>query len=434
MNINHYNPQDTQMPISLSPHYLNVIKLTVPLEKTLCVGQVMEAPYLITATPLTHILEVRMETWIESNLEPPEVVVTMLLPNEISRLLRLISQAFMTSLPSIPVSMEYRIPNLAPDTLPISCMIWSVQGAGSRSFVVALKELVSVNQPNVLTLVETHMGGEQALKIASILGYSGHTRVDAQGFRGGIWVYWKPELVSVEPILKHNQHITMDITRVFGQPWYFTAVYASPDPAKRKDLWSELKDFDSTHNKPWLIAGDFNDTRAAWERSSSCPETSRRSARFNDWGEDMDLLEVEFAGACHTWARGLTPETRVSARLDRALCNSEWGLRFEHAKVKHLPAIASDHSPLFISPNGFTPLHSINRPFRFKAVWLTHENFQEFIHAKWKNNVPIADSLATLADDLQCWNRDVFRNIFRQKQSLLARIAGVQKALSTNHH
>lgn len=100
----------------------------------------------------------------------------------------------------------------------------------------------------------------------------------------------------------------------------------------------------------------------------------------------MDLLELEFSGASHTWARGLTPETRQSGRLDRALCNSSWGLRFENAKVKHSPAFQSDHCPIFISPNRFVPLQAINRPFRFQASWLTHENFQEFVGEKWNSH------------------------------------------------
>ncbi|XP_021764430.1 uncharacterized protein LOC110729037 [Chenopodium quinoa] len=161
-------------------------------------------------------------------------------------------------------------------------MIWNVQGAGNSNFVSALKEAVRLNKPNVLTLVETHMGGEQASRIANILGYNGHERVDAMGFSGGIWVYWKPEIVTINPILKHRQHITMEITRVGATPWYFSAIYASPDPIKRRELWDELKSFASTHNKPWLIAGDFNDTRFPSERNKSCHETNRRSALFNN--------------------------------------------------------------------------------------------------------------------------------------------------------
>ena len=58
--------------------------------------------------------------------------------------------------------MEDTIPNLNHNSLPISC------------------------KPNVLALVETHIGGQQAQNIPTILNYGGHTKVDAQGFSGGI--------------------------------------------------------------------------------------------------------------------------------------------------------------------------------------------------------------------------------------------------------
>lgn len=47
------------------------------------------------------------------------------------------------------------------------------------------------------------------------------------------------------------------------------------------------------------------------------------AARFNEWVEDMGLLEVEFSGASDTWSRGKSIETWQSARLNRALCNGE---------------------------------------------------------------------------------------------------------------
>lgn len=205
----------------------------------------------------------------------------------------------------------------------------------------------------------------------------------------------------------------MDMKHVEVEPWYFIAIYASPDPNKRSDLWRELKDFAATHNKPWLLAGDFNDTRFAWERITNCAETSRRCNRFNEWVEDMGLLEVEFSGASHTWSRGNSAETWKIARLDRALCNSEWSLRFANAATKVLPAIQSDHSPILISPNGFTPIESINEPFRFEAAWLTHKKFNEFVSEKWDKQAPLVPQLKSFFANLQEWNQIVFHNIFR---------------------
>ncbi|KAL2926870.1 GTP-binding protein TypA/BipA-like protein [Bienertia sinuspersici] len=177
--------------------------------------------------------------------------------------------------------------------------------------------------------------------------------------------------------------------------------------------------------------GDFNDTRFTWERNSASDETNRRSARFNEWVESMEL---EFSGASHTWARGNSIETRRSARLDRALCNGEWALKFENAKVKHLPAVQSDHCPIIISPNGFAPLEYVNRPFRFQPDWMTHDHFDGFVNANWDSKEPFFPMLQNLASKLQRWNKEHFHNIFREKRRLIARIEGIQRALVSQRH
>lgn len=231
----------------------------------------------------------------------PELIVTLKLPNEVKQALRAFADAFKAKFPHSTGLMN-SAHNINVDSYPITCMVWNVQGAGSREFMNVLREIVRTNKPVVLTLVETHMGGEHAQRIATVLGYEGHTRVDAQGFSGGIWVYWKTALVTIDPIAQSGQYITMEITKTGERPWYFSAIYASPDPSNRHELWRELSDFARNNDKPWLLAGDFNDTRYGWERSSACADTIRRSERFNHWVESSQLLEVEFAGSAHTWS------------------------------------------------------------------------------------------------------------------------------------
>ncbi|KAK9689271.1 hypothetical protein RND81_09G048000 [Saponaria officinalis] len=167
------------------------------------------------------------------------------------------------------------------------------------------------------------MGGDHAIKIGKILGYNGQSRVDAVGFSGGIWLYWRLELVNVTPVTHHSQYITIEVARLGETPWLFSAVYASPNPSNRVALWSELERFARNNNHPWLVAGDFNETRSLAERHGGDQNMARRCDIFNNWIENCELIELEFSGPSHTWARGNSEETRRSARLDRALCNSE---------------------------------------------------------------------------------------------------------------
>ncbi|KAK9671139.1 hypothetical protein RND81_12G009000 [Saponaria officinalis] len=193
---------------------------------------------------------------------------------------------------------------------------------------------------------------------------------------------------------------------------------------------TELESFARSNNRPWMLAGDFNETRSINERHGGDQNMARRCDRFNNWIENCELIELAITGSLHTWARGNSVETRQSARLDRALCNANWGTMFEEAMVKHLPAIASDHCPLLISPNGFAPLNSINRPFRFQACWMTHENFKEFVDTSWPSNGIFPTRHEELSRRLKEWNDHTFGNIFRQKRNLIARISGCQRELS----
>ncbi|KAL2945366.1 Cyanidin 3-O-glucoside 5-O-glucosyltransferase [Bienertia sinuspersici] len=114
--------------------------------------------------------------------------------------------------------MSNRLPNLAVNSCHISFLVWNVQGAGSNAFLSALKELIRVNKPSVVALVETHMGGERAQYIATKIGFDGHLRVDATGFSGGIWLYWKMDAVTVSLVEQSNQYLTIDISRQGEDP------------------------------------------------------------------------------------------------------------------------------------------------------------------------------------------------------------------------
>ncbi|XP_074277180.1 uncharacterized protein LOC141600825 [Silene latifolia] len=274
------------------------------------------------------------------------------------------------------------------------------------------------------------MGGDHAIRLRNIIGYDENARVNTTGFSGGIWLFWKTDIVSVTPIIEHQKFLTVEIARLGELPWFFSAVYASPDPTNRRELWTEFENFARNNNHPWMLARDFNETRTMEERHGGDQNMARRCDKFNNWIENCELIKLAFTGSSYTWARGNSIETRQSARLDRALCNSNWSTKFEDAIVRHLPAFQSNHCPLLISPNGFAPTHSINRPFRFQACWMKHENFTEFVEENWPKDGLFPTRLHQLSTKLQDWNNHTFGNIFRKKNELMARIGGCQRELS----
>lgn len=92
------------------------------------------------------------------------------------------------------------------------------------------------------------------------------------------------------------------------------------------------------------------------------------------------------------------------------------------------------HCPLLISSNGFAPLQSVNRPFRFQVAWLSQEKFSDLITEKWNKETPLLPLLKSFSEELLEWNKNVFYNIFTEKRSLMARIKGIQTTLSLNRN
>ncbi|XP_074300570.1 uncharacterized protein LOC141631847 [Silene latifolia] len=387
----------------------------------------MEGPEMATAIPLAHTMELEVEVFLPPRTISLDLFLEVKVTPKVMRILNSLSEAFLSLDPFYPTNFMDRFPNQLNRRPALSLMTWNVQGAGSLEFMVMLRELIRVDQPQVLALVEPHISGETAQRVCDQINFGGKTRVEAEGFSGGIWLFWKPEEVTVNHIIHHAQHITVEISSVGEIPWYYTAVYVSPDSTKREDLWRELENFALTHNRPWLTMGDFNDTRFMHERNGDSETMRRRCNRFNAWFESNNWIELDFSGPLYTWSRGNSASTRKWARLDRAICNSAWGIMFEEGSIRHPVQNQSDHCPIIVSTNGFAPIPGILRPFRFQAAWISHAKFSDFLLNNWKNEEPLIPFINEFADKLQEWNKNVFRNIFAKKRSLERRLLGVQR-------
>jgi hypothetical protein len=209
-----------------------------------------------------------------------------------------------------------------------------------------------------------------------------------------------------------------------SQPqWLLSAVYASPNLETRLKFWDHLVNFASTHNVPWVVAGDFNDILSSHEKLSSTPANSRRMNVFHNCLDACNLLDLGFNGPRFTWTnkrdRGLVME-----RLDQFFCNPSWQTMFVKSIVLHLPRVHSDHTPILLDTEPIQHQFG-NRPFHFETIWLTDPSFPNLVDVSWKkfpNNVTLA--LADFTTRVSSWNKLEFGNIFYRKQRLLARING----------
>ena len=87
------------------------------------------------------------------------------------------------------------------------------------------------------------------------------------------------------------------------------------------------------------------------------------------------------------------------------------------------------HRPLLLQL-GHRDVSSINRPFRFIASWILHDNFSEFVRDHWEDSSEWVDNINSFSEACREWNRNVFGHIERRKKKLLSRLDGVNRAIA----
>lgn len=132
------------------------------------------------------------------------------------------------------------------------------------------------------------------------------------------------------------------------------------------------------------------------------------------------MLDFGFIGSRFTWNRG-----NLFERLDKALCNKAWRVKFEEATVFHLSYFVSDHKPILIKLTSFQVERSNTCPFRFLSDWLIHLDFKGFVKANCRNKGNIVSIVSDFVALLKRWNKEVFGYITHKKNNLLTLLNGI---------
>ncbi|XLR40135.1 hypothetical protein S83_024842 [Arachis hypogaea] len=134
----------------------------------------------------------------------------------------------------------------------------------------------------------------------------------------------------------------------------------------------------------WMLVGDFNEIAYVSEKKGDSRSDLNACQMFKNWINDCSLIDLSFVGTKFTW-RGPQWEghERVFKRLERALVNANWRIRFSEAKVDIFPRTNSDHYPILFN----TQPREYNRrecPFCFEAMWNLHSEFKNFVKQNWE--------------------------------------------------
>ncbi|KAL8171308.1 hypothetical protein V2J09_023112 [Rumex salicifolius] len=313
----------------------------------------------------------------------------------------------------------------------MNCLSWNCRGAGKGGFTRTIKYISRHYSMDLLALMETKTSGSYANEVCQKLKVRlpNSVRVEAQGFKRGLWLLWDGNVVDTQ-VLTQSHHFIRVAAKKGNMHVEYICTYGPPTVHRRRRFWLDLRNDINLVSGPLFIIGDFNCILSSTERIEGSGGLHPDSAEFQSFIDDLALVDMGFSGQNTTWSRGDSTLFFVAKRLDRALVNIEACLKCPSATVRHLPKFASDHTPLLLNLDPSTSQNRHRRPFTFEGAWLLHPDFRAFLFGAWNGENEVVEALSRLKPKLVRWNKMIFRNIDEKKKELLEKLDNMQRQLS----
>ncbi|KAL0014673.1 hypothetical protein SO802_001742 [Lithocarpus litseifolius] len=249
----------------------------------------------------------------------------------------------------------------------MNLIIWNCRGALKPSLKSHVQDLFIDDDPTILIIMETHIGGDRAKEIFDTLPFQGAIHTDTVGYAGGLWFLWNPDRVEVTNLASTEQEIHALVkVRSSNLSWIFTAIYGSPRHRERCMLWENLYVVANIHNLSWIIAGDFNELMSNDDKFGGRPVNLSRALSFKECMDACNMADLEFQGPRFTWSNGHSVSSLIQEMLERFFANPDWCMLYPEAQVSHLTRCFSKHCPVLLDLHPQSNFR-LEKPFKFQS-------------------------------------------------------------------
>ena len=294
----------------------------------------------------------------------------------------------------------------------MNIIVWNCRGALKPSFQKHVGKLVRTQNPTILVIMETHVGGGRAKAIIDRLPFDGSVHTETIGFTGGLWMLWDSDRVDVTPLADTEQEIHATVkVRNSNSSWLLTAVYASPRTAERLILWNNLISTAELHNLPWVLAGDFNEPLSEDDKFGGRAMIVSRSLLFKECLDKCNMIDIGFSSPRFTWTNRRKFQALIQERIDGVFVNPSWCLLYSEARVVHLTRCHSDHCPILLE---MQPRINMGRKrlFIFQTCWLSEPSFPPIVSQAWRDSPALGDAVQRFTQAVIRWNGSHFGKYF----------------------
>jgi hypothetical protein len=319
----------------------------------------------------------------------------------------------------------------------MKCIFWNIRGLANSPSKLALKRLILKNKPSFVFIAEPWMDvnsfPQTWLRRLNLKVFAVNNRGN---LLPNLWClcldHLNPEVIDLDD--QQISFIFDDNGQVFG----LSAIYASTNYIKRKNLWHKLSLIQNDNAAPWCFIGDFNSILGSHEhRGIHSPATAPMND-FHDWTDSNSLVHLPTRGMDFTWNNGRRGSNHTERRLDRSICNLSFIDTCSTITCSTLTKTRSDHFPILLDFLSSEAKHVSQ--FKFMAMWLLHPDCMNVVKDCWNTTVigcpmfVLNKKLKILKEKLKIWNKDVFGNVHNHLKLAEDKVNSIQSTININGH
>lgn len=256
---------------------------------------------------------------------------------------------------------------------------WNCRGLGLPRTVQELVQLVHTYRPRIVFISETRQGERKLKDLRARLGLKNCITQKGKGKGAGIALYWD-EQIKIKVLSEGLRYFDVLVHDTLKDiTWRGTFVYGEPKSSERHHMWSLLRRIKQNSDLPWLMMGDFNETKWQHEHRSNCKRSERRMADFRKILNHCDLHDINFVGPPWTYDNKRKDKANVKARIDRAVASPAWSNLFPTAKLTHICSSRSDHLPLLLDCDLSSQQQKFQHTPRYEYMWEREPSLDDVI-------------------------------------------------------
>jgi exonuclease III len=228
-------------------------------------------------------------------------------------------------------------------------LAWNCRGLGQTRTVQELVQLVRTYRPNLVFISETRQNENKIKGLRGRLGLKNCITQKGKGKGAGIALFWD-EHIEIKILSEGFRYFDLLVKDTLnGCTWRGTFIYGEPKTNERHHMWSTLRRIKPNSMEPWMMIGDFNETKWQHEHFSNTKRSERRMQDFRNMLKFCgNLQDIQFRGPPWTYDNKRKEEHNVKERIDRAVAAPSWSALYLNAQVTHVCSSRSDHLPIIL--------------------------------------------------------------------------------------